>query len=92
MLVHEAYAIFSELARRERQRNICAANLQAASWVRRVKPRQNLDQRRLARTILTEPWTSPGPTSSEALSRAFWPPKVLLKSQSRSAATPDIGG
>ena len=54
MLVHEADAIFPEPARRERQRNICAADLQAASRVRRVKPRENLYQRRLARTVLAE--------------------------------------
>src|ERR1700722_18025676 len=54
MLVHEADAILSEFAGREGQRNICAANLQTASRVRRVKPRQNFNERRLATTVLTK--------------------------------------
>jgi hypothetical protein len=52
--VHEADAILSEFAGREGQRNICAANLQTASRVRRVKPRQNFNECRLATTVLTK--------------------------------------
>ena len=54
MLVHEADTIFSELARREGKCNLCAADLQAAPRVRRVKAGENLDQRRFARAVLAE--------------------------------------
>jgi len=54
MLVHEAHAALPEFARRERQRNVGAADLQTASWVWRMEPRQNLNERRLARTVLAE--------------------------------------
>src|ERR1700722_16062059 len=53
MLVHEAHAILPEFARRERQRNLGAANLQAASGARRVKVGQNFYKSLLTRTVLT---------------------------------------
>jgi hypothetical protein len=54
MLVHEAHAVLAEFARRERQRNLCAADLEAASRVGRVKTGENLDERRLAATVLAQ--------------------------------------
>ena len=54
MLVNEAHAGLPEFAPRERQRNVRAANLEAASPVRRVEPGENLDVRRLAATVLAQ--------------------------------------
>jgi hypothetical protein len=54
MLVHEAHSVLPERAWRERQRNLSAANLKVAPRIRRVKARQDLDQRRLPRTVLAE--------------------------------------
>jgi hypothetical protein len=54
MLMHEAHAVLPEFARRERQRNLRAADLEAASGVRRVKAGEDLDERRLAAAVLAQ--------------------------------------
>jgi hypothetical protein len=52
--VHKACSLLSERARRQRQGDVGPADLQAAPRIWGVEPRQNLDERRLARTVLAE--------------------------------------